>query len=692
MSPVSVLAAAAAWNTDTVIWLVAAAIVVGGLAVFGLDEVRRASFYRVWAISTVCFAESIRRKVLLVIPLAIVGVIAISLLQHTSDPQESIRQTIKYCLFASAMIITITAIILASTNLPREIENRVIFTIVTKPTTRLEIVLGKVLGFVRVSGLIVLIMGLFTFVYLGLENRRLSADVAERIKSPDTDESTRRTLEGYQVAGLLSTKSLESPGDFQIYEHTPVEGAPHVISGGYGYTFLVEFNVPDADRALLETAASDPEHAQVLLINTMRLRRNTPSTEDQKWITSRKLPIEPHGLGPALPGQELAALPLPQLTVRLLDKNLAVMVPEAQLNAGKMATAKAGIDPKLNDPYTIPAFLPPAAVRSVLQAGHFFVQVVPETNSVEYEVGETPTVLDVIDANGAEHVIKAAGPPRFISTSNRFGMKIVGSNKGTGSVAVFRFHNAQVPGDLDKQVVFRFRAGIERSGDFDASKAYSLVSLTVVNRQTKESSGPIEFHPETGRDFPVPVPGKFIKGGDFDVQVRGMDDGQMIGMSRNAVQLISAEHSFAINLLSSLLILWLMSVLVVVIAIFCSTFLSWPIAIVLTLLILLGHWGVGQLGDTLTPGVGRSVASDLGLQDPTQLTVVSSSVDALAKVLTAVAAFLPDLSKFPVMEEITRGVAIPPRKVLDALGVLVCYGLPMIVISFIILKNKEVAP
>ena len=171
-----------------------------------------------------------------------------------------------------------------------------------------------------------------------------------------------------------------------------------------------------------------------------------------------------------------------------------------------------------------------------------------------------------------------------------------------------------------------------------------------------------------------------------------MDNGQFIGMTNGSVQLISAEHNFALNLLASLLILWLMSVLVVVIAIFTSTFLSWPIAIVLTLLILLGHWGVEQLGDTLNPGVGRSVAADFGVSDKTRTQVISSSIDALAKVLTAVAAVLPDLSKFPVMENITRGVATPPRQLAQALGVLFSYGLPMLVVSFIILKNKEVAP
>ena len=68
-----------------------------------------------------------------------------------------------------------------------------------------------------------------------------------------------------------------------------------------------------------------------------------------------------------------------------------------------------------------------------------------------------------------------------------------------------------------------------------------------------------------------------------------------------------------------------------------------------------------------------------------------------------VSGVLPDLSKFPIMEDVTRGVNIewyppphihraPPANVLGALSVLGYYGLPMLVLTFIILKNKEVAP
>src|SRR5947207_13075382 len=168
-------------------WL-AGAIVVIGLAV-GAADLIRLRFRRLWAIADVCFAESIRRRVLWITPLAILGVIIVSQLQRPIDEQDAIRQTTKVCLFTCGMVVVITTIILACTNLPREIENRVIFTVVTKPTTRLEIVLGKIVGFARVSALILVIMGIFTWVYLHGVAWNLQRGIEQRLESNDSPAS-----------------------------------------------------------------------------------------------------------------------------------------------------------------------------------------------------------------------------------------------------------------------------------------------------------------------------------------------------------------------------------------------------------------------------------------------------------------------------------------------------------------------
>src|SRR3954469_21229826 len=140
-------------------YIIAGIIVLLGLAL-GLPDLMRISPKRIWAIGSVGFRESIRRRVLWVTPLAMLGIIAVSQLSHPFDEQDAIRQTTKYCLFASGVVVVIATLILACTSLPKEIDNRVIYTIVTKPATRLEIVLGKTLGFARTSALILLVMGL----------------------------------------------------------------------------------------------------------------------------------------------------------------------------------------------------------------------------------------------------------------------------------------------------------------------------------------------------------------------------------------------------------------------------------------------------------------------------------------------------------------------------------------------------
>src|SRR3954471_24694480 len=203
-------------------WWICGAIAVLGLVVYGFRDLLRLSGGRVWAISSVCFAESVRRKIWLITPLAIVGVIVVAQLQRPMDERDAIRQTIKFCLFATGLLVTITAIILACTNLPREIENRVIYTVVTKPTTRLEIVLGKILGFARVSALILLIMGLFSWIYLHVRAWRFDAGIRERLNTAGlVDPVSRPTLEYYRDAGLLTARAMALTTDMQVYSRVP---------------------------------------------------------------------------------------------------------------------------------------------------------------------------------------------------------------------------------------------------------------------------------------------------------------------------------------------------------------------------------------------------------------------------------------------------------------------------------------
>jgi len=174
--------------------------------------------------------------------------------------------------------------------------------------------------------------------------------------------------------------------------------------------------------------------------------------------------------------------------------------------------------------------------------------------------------------------------------------------------------------------------------------------------------------------------------------MRCLTPGDFLGVSPKSLSLITARQPFALNLAKSLLILWLMTVLVTAVAIFTSTFLSWPIAVVLTLLILLGHWGVEQLGDATQPGIGNQIVTDLGLRESAPAKAVSATVEQLSWFLNFASTILPDISRFTAVEDIERGVTVSPRRLGDAAGVALGFGIPLTVLAYVVLKNKEVAP
>jgi hypothetical protein len=53
---------------------------------------------------------------------------------------------------------------------------------------------------------------------------------------------------------------------------------------------------------------------------------------------------------------------------------------------------------------------------------------------------------------------------------------------------------------------------------------------------------------------------------------------------------------------------------------------------------------------------------------------------------------LPDLDQFRVTEEIEHGVSIPMKSLIDPLGVILMFGVPLLILAYILLRRKEVAP
>lgn len=121
----------------------------------------------VLAIAKATYRESIRQRVLLVVFLLGLLLIGVSVAFSYLSTGEEFRFVVDFGLVGITLIGLGLAVILGGFMIPNEVDQRVIFTILSKPVSRMQYVAGKFLGAAAVIFVIDLLMGLaFIFAYV----------------------------------------------------------------------------------------------------------------------------------------------------------------------------------------------------------------------------------------------------------------------------------------------------------------------------------------------------------------------------------------------------------------------------------------------------------------------------------------------------------------------------------------------
>jgi len=523
--------------------------------------------------------------------------------------------------------------------------------------------------------------------------------------------STLRVAMQHDVdRGLLRTENLEATREMEILGRPPgPAGSTKWMQGVHGEYFIVPFTLTPDQRDQL--AAVGQARGNALIMTTLRIEQRKPDAMERRMIKDMNILALGATTRPTTAPIDDTTPPPPQITVRVLDKtHRPIAAGEAGWGEHVMLIKPDTPDGSWFAPLAMPSEM---VSRLANSADEFFIQIAGNTPATDYGADEAPVALLLpIDAEkgpvmGPE--VPSApkltrifppdksgkskyAPAEFLSFPAQRGMRLEGHADGQGPVALFRFDGAKLNQILDGKISMQFRVNVERVGDVDPTTGYSLVQVQVVNHKTGKPIAPFTFAPELNQARYVDLPAADLEGGTFDVMLRGLVDNQWLGISSTSVAIVAADQSFIFNLFKSLLLLWMLSILVVIIAVFCSTFLSWPIAIVFTLMILLGHWGIVELGDALRPGLGRSITQEFKVEDISAQYTLNSFIETLAWVLRSSSNLLPDVSQFPVTDYIESGISIPIAAIGGALGVLCCYGVPMLVLGYVILRKKEVAP
>jgi ABC-type transport system involved in multi-copper enzyme maturation permease subunit len=155
------------------------------------------SFRRAGAIAGLAFKESIRKKILVLIGIFIIAMMFAGwyLDQNADYPA---RLYISFVLTATNYLVIVLGFFVSCFSIPMDIKSRTIYTIVTKPVRPLELFLGRVLGFTAIGTLVLLLMGLLSYVFVvrGLSHTHEvdTIDASGRIGQTNIDNKHSHTF------------------------------------------------------------------------------------------------------------------------------------------------------------------------------------------------------------------------------------------------------------------------------------------------------------------------------------------------------------------------------------------------------------------------------------------------------------------------------------------------------------------
>ena len=247
----------------------------------GLVDLLQISPRRVWAMTRLAFQESIRRRVLVAFAVFVVGLLFAGwFLDRASD--HPARLYLSFVLTVTNYLVIILAIFLSSFSLPNDMKYRTIYTVVTKPVRAWEIVLGRTLGFCAIGTIIILLMGVFSYVFVvrGVEHRHeidpqgigsVEADVDDRTAlrtGQTTLESHHRHEVTLDAEGQGRTDSRMDHWH-SVQELRDSDGVKYVVDAPQG---MLQARVPKGGKLRFLDRSGQPSEKGINVGNEWKYR------------------------------------------------------------------------------------------------------------------------------------------------------------------------------------------------------------------------------------------------------------------------------------------------------------------------------------------------------------------------------------------------------------------------------------
>lgn len=152
------------------------------------------------AIARLSFQAALNEKLLHLSVVFAVGMMLLSIALGELGPQAGAKIIADFGLGTIQLVAVLIAIVIASNDMPRELERRTLYVVLSKPIGRSSVVIGKSLGLFAALGLMMLLMGMVFYGMLLFVRLPLSPWFAVSILAS--------ALETFLIAGVALLFSL----------------------------------------------------------------------------------------------------------------------------------------------------------------------------------------------------------------------------------------------------------------------------------------------------------------------------------------------------------------------------------------------------------------------------------------------------------------------------------------------------
>jgi hypothetical protein len=188
------------------------------------------------------------------------------------------------------------------------------------------------------------------------------------------------------------------------------------------------------------------------------------------------------------------------------------------------------------------------------------------------------------------------------------------------------------------------------------------------------------------------------------IEVQCISPTQYLGVSESDLFLVAEEGNFYWNFAKGMFGIWLQAMVLTAVGVWAGTFLSWPVALLMTLFFFISGEILfpilrdlamnAQVGGGPFESLIRMVTHEnqMSQLDPTLSVVMAKSLDAIAvPLMSKLIYIIPNFSAMDLSNTVADGFAVSLSSLLLNSLLALAYAIPFSIAGYYILKNREVA-